>query len=313
MINKNPKIFVMGAGSVGCFFGGMLARAGKDVTLIARQMHVEAIRQNGLYMECINFQEYVPVKATVDISSIQDADIILLCVKSPDTQKTIESIRAYLKQDVVILSLQNGVSNCDVIKQHIPMHVYPTVVYVATGMVGPGHLKHFGRGELLVGDLDNQHLVNDLVKQELEMLSEIFSSSSVPCDISENIKYELWSKFLVNCCYNGISAIGQMPYGKMAAQPEIRALIDQITKEFLLIAHQEGVVITPEQAAHLNQQIATSMSGQRSSTAQDLSRKKPTEIDYLNGLIVKKGQDYGIETPANQSVYALVKMMEESY
>ena len=178
---------------------------------------------------------------------------------------------------------------------------------------GPGHLKHFGRGELLVGDLDNQHLVNDLVKQELGMLSEIFSSSNVPCDISENIKHELWSKFLVNCCYNGISAIGQMPYGKMAAQPEIRALIDQITKEFLLIAHQEGVVITPEHAAHLNQQIATSMSGQRSSTAQDLSRKKPTEIDYLNGLIVKKGQDYGIETPANQSVYALVKMMEESY
>lgn len=313
MGNKNPKIFVMGAGSVGCFFGGMLARAGEDVTLIARAAHVEAIRQNGLYMECIHFQEYVPVKATVEVASIKDADIILLCVKSPDTQKTIEAIHPYLKKGVIILSLQNGVSNCDVIKQHVSLHVYPAVVYVATGMVAPGHLKHFGRGELLVGDLDNQHLVNDLVQQELKLLTEIFSSAGVPCDISVNIKYELWSKFLVNCCYNGISAIGQTQYGKMAAQPEIKALIEQITKEFLLIAQKEGVVITPEQAAYLNQQIATSMSGQRSSTAQDLSRKKPTEIDYLNGLIVRKGQDYGIETPANQSVYALVKMMEASY
>ena len=303
----------MGAGSVGCFFGGMLARAGKDVTLIARPNHVEAIREKGLYMECINFQEYVPVKATTDQSAVKEADIILLCVKSPDTQKTIEAIHGFLKKDVIILSLQNGVSNCDTISQKVPKHVYPTVVYVATGMEGAGHLKHFGRGELLIGDLNNEHLVNDSIQDELQMLTEIFGSSGVPCDISKNIKHELWSKFLVNCCYNGISAIGQIQYGKMAAQAEVRALIEQITKEFLAIALKEGVDISPSQAASLNHQIATSMSGQRSSTAQDLSRKKPTEIDYLNGLIVKKGKDYGIETPANQSVYALVKMMESNY
>ena len=313
MKNKIPKIFVMGAGSVGCFFGGMLARAGKDVTLIARPMHVEAIHKRGLYMECTNFQEYVPIKATVDQSEVKDADIILLCVKSPDTQKTIEGIQTYLKKDVVILSLQNGVSNCGMIKKTTPTHSYPAVVYVATSMAGPGHLKHFGRGELLIGDLDNQHLTNESIQDELQFLTEIFSTSVVPCDISKDIKYELWSKFLVNCCYNGISAIGQIQYGKMAALPEIQVLMDQIIKEFLAVAHKEGVVMTLEQAAMLIQQIATTMSGQRSSTAQDLARKKPTEIDYLNGLIVKKGQDYGIRTPVNQSIYALVKMLESSY
>lgn len=313
MKNKNPKIFVMGAGSVGCFFGGMLARSGKDVTLIARSPHVEAIHQKGLYMECINFQEYVPIMATIDQSEIKDADIILLCVKSPDTQKTIEGIQAYLKKDVVILSLQNGVSNCEIIKKMNPIHVYPAVVYVATSMTGPGHLKHFGRGELLIGDLDNQLLIDESIQDELHFLAEIFSSSGVPCAISENIKYELWSKFLVNCCYNGISAIGQIQYGKMAAQSEIVALMNQITAEFLAIALKEGVAMTSEQAAALTEKIAISMSGQRSSTAQDLARKKPTEIDYLNGLIVQKGQDYGIKTPANQSIYALVKMLESSY
>jgi 2-dehydropantoate 2-reductase len=117
----------------------------------------------------------------------------------------------------------------------------------------------------------------------------------------------------VNCCYNGISAIGQIQYGKMVKIPEIQAVMDQIMKEFLAIAHKEGVLMTPEQATMLTQQIAISMSGQRSSTAQDLARKKPTEIDYLNGFIVKKGQDYDINTPANQSIYALVKMLESSY
>jgi len=248
------------------------------------------------------------------ISQLLKRPILFCCALSLLTlKKTIEAIHGFLKKDVIILSLQNGVSNCDTISPKVPKHVYPTVVYVATGMEGAGHLKHFGRGELLIGDLNNEHLVNDSIQDELQMLAEIFGSSGVPCDISKNIKYELWSKFLVNCCYNGISAIGQIQYGKMAAQAEVRALIEQITKEFLAIALKEGVDISPSQAASLNYQIATSMSGQRSSTAQDLSRKKPTEIDYLNGLIVKKGQDYGIETPANQSVYALVKMMESNY
>jgi len=298
---------------VGCFFGGMLARAGKDVTLIARPIHVEAIHNHGLYLECMSFQEHVFLKATTDLSVIKDADIILLCVKSPDTQKTIEAIGGYLKKDAIILSMQNGVSNCDMIKEQVHEHVYPAVVYVASSMIGPGHLKHFGRGELLIGDLDNQHLLNHEILLELETLAEIFTTSGVPCDISKDIKYELWSKFLVNCCYNGISGIGQIPYGKMASQTEINNLISQITKEFLAVALREGVLISKEQAAKLNDQIATSMSGQRSSTAQDLARNKPTEIDYLNGLIVKKGQLYGIDTPANQSIYALVKMMEKNY
>ncbi len=304
-MNKSPKVVVLGAGSVGCFFGGMLARAGHDVTLIARANHVEAIAKNGLYMDCLSFQDYVQVKAQSHYQSLSDADIVLCCVKSPDTEIVIEEVKQYLNKSAAILSLQNGVDNAERIAKLVDNPTYPTVVYVATAMVGPGKLKHFGRGELVLGALGNN-------SSELNLLSDFFQKSNIPCEVSSNIRKALWLKFLVNCSYNGISAIGQIQYGKMVSTPEVVNLINQITQECLMVAKKEGVMITSTEASQANHAIGVTMSGQKSSTAQDLAKGKLTEIDYLNGLIVRKAAEYGLSTPANQAVYALVKMLEKN-
>jgi len=304
-LNKSPKVVVLGAGSVGCFFGGMLARAGHDVTLIARANHVEAIAKNGLYMDCLSFQDYVQVKAQSHYQSLSDADIVLCCVKSPDTEIVIEEVKQYLNKSAAILSLQNGVNNAERIAKLVDNPTYPTVVYVATAMVGPGKLKHFGRGELVLGALGNN-------SSELNLLSDFFQKSNIPCEVSSNIRKALWLKFLVNCSYNGISAIGQIQYGKMVSTPEVVNLINQITQECLMVAEKEGVMITSTEASQANHVIGVTMSGQKSSTAQDLAKGKLTEIDYLNGLIVRKAAEYGLSAPANQAVYALVKMLEKN-
>ena len=304
-MNKTPKVVVLGAGSVGCYFGGMLARAGHDVTLIARANHVEAITNNGLHMDCQSFQDYVQVKARSDYIPLSDADIVLCCVKSPDTEFVINEVKPYLNKSAVILSLQNGVDNAERIAKLVDNPTYPTVVYVATAMVGPGKLKHFGRGELVLGALGNN-------SNELNALSDFFQLSNVPCEISSNIRKDLWLKFLVNCSYNGISAIGQIQYGKMVSNPEIVNLINQITEECLMVAEKEGVMISALEASQANHAIGVTMSGQKSSTAQDLVKGKLTEIDYLNGLIVRRAAEYGLSAPANQAVYALVKMLEKN-
>ena len=304
-MNKSPKIVVLGAGSVGCFFGGMLARAGHDVTLIARANHVEAIGKNGLYMDCQGFQEYVAVKAQSDYLPLASADIVLCCVKSPDTESAINEVKTYLNKNAVILSLQNGVDNADRITKLVDNPTYPTVVYVATAMVGPGKLKHFGRGELVLGSLGSN-------SSELDELSDFFQKSKIPCEISSNIRKDLWLKFLVNCSYNGISAIGQIQYGKMVSTPEVERLINQITEECLMVAEKEGVAISSAEADQANHAIGVTMSGQKSSTAQDLAKGKLTEIDYLNGLIVRRGAEYGLSVSANQAIYALVKMLEKN-
>jgi len=304
-LNKTPKVVVLGAGSVGCYFGGMLARAGHDVTLIARANHVEAITNNGLHMDCQSFQDYVQVKARSDYIPLSDADIVLCCVKSPDTEFVINEVKPYLNKSAVILSLQNGVDNAERIAKLVDNPTYPTVVYVATAMVGPGKLKHFGRGELVLGALGNN-------SNELNALSDFFQLSNVPCEISSNIRKDLWLKFLVNCSYNGISAIGQIQYGKMVSNPEVVNLINQITEECLMVAEKEGVMISATEASQANHAIGVTMSGQKSSTAQDLVKGKFTEIDYLNGLIVRRAAEYGLSAPANQAVYALVKMLEKN-
>lgn len=310
-INKQ-KIVVMGAGAVGCYFGGMLSRAGHDVTLIARPEHVSAINAQGLHMDCLTFQEFVAVRASVELDALAQADLILFCVKSPDTLATIELIRPYLKPDTIILSLQNGVDNCERIRSVVDNPVFPAVVYVATMMAGPGRLKHNGRGELVVGPWEFKSPQADARQlQMIEGVSELLTQSSIPCPVSSDVRRDLWFKFLVNCSYNAISAIGQIEYGKMVSVPSVKELIDTLADEVLAIAHHEKINITKQEATQANDMIANTMVTQRSSTAQDIARGKLTEIDFLNGLVVEKGRAYGIPTPANQSVYALVKMMEK--
>ena len=307
---NTPKIVVMGAGAVGSFFGGMLSRAGNDVTLIARPQHVSAIRAHGLYMDCLSFQEYVAIQASPELEEIAHADLVLFCVKSPDTQQTIESIAPYLKADATILSLQNGVDNCERIRAVVSHAVFPAVVYVATMMAGPGQLKHNGRGELVIGQWEDRARRPDSDRVKLERIAQLFEQAAVPCQVSDDVRKELWFKFLINCSYNAISAIGQIEYGKMIQVEAVQTLIQQLADEVLAVAAKEHVHITRDQATAVNEMIARTMAGQRSSTAQDLARKKSTEIDFLNGLVVAKGERYGIATPANQSVYALVKMLE---
>jgi 2-dehydropantoate 2-reductase len=309
MKNKISTVAVIGAGAVGSYFGGLLARAGYDVTLIARQEHVKAIQENGLYLECQSFQERVSVKASTEYQAIKNADLVLFCVKSPDTESVAKEIKPYLSEDSIILSLQNGVDNCERIKAVILNPVYPAVVYVATGMAGPGHVKHFGRGELVIGDQDG----NEACLDQLTLLQEYLNKGNVPCRISKNIKHDMWLKFLVNCSYNAISGIGQIEYGQMIQSAHINALIEQIVKEFLAVAEKEGINISSEEAILANEQIAKTMTKQKSSTAQDLMKYKKTEIDYLNGYIVRRGLAHQIPTPANQSVHALVKMLEMAY
>ncbi len=308
MKKENKKIVVVGAGAVGCFFGGLLARSGSDVTLIAREKHVAAIVKNGLYIESLQFKERVRINASTSTESLCEADLILLCVKSRDTEGVIKEIKPHLKPEAVILSMQNGVDNVDRIKSQVSNQVYPAVVYVATAMAGDGHVKHFGRGELVIGDMDGiETATSQTVLQEI---ANTFTAAQIPCAISKQIKKDMWLKFLVNCCYNGISAIGQTSYGELIKKPEIQELIQSLTKEFLLVASFENVNISIEEANHVNQQIALTMSGQKSSTAQDLMRKRKTEIEFLNGLIVRKAAEYGVHAPTHQAIFALVKMLE---
>lgn len=293
------KIAVMGAGAVGCYYGAMLARAGHAVSLVARPQHVAAIRANGLILETRAFTEALAVMATSDASGVRDAEVVLFCVKSDDTATAGREMAPYLGADTVVLSLQNGVDNAERLQQVLARPVVPTAVYVATEMPQPGHVRHHGRGELVIGS-----------GAASPALAEMFAQAGVPTEISDNVVADLWTKLIVNCAYNALSAIPQLPYGRMTRVDGVTASMKDIVDECLAVARACGIAVDDGIVTKVLG-LAAAMPDQSSSTAQDLARGKRTEIGHLNGYIVRTGEKLGIATPANRLLTVIVKLMEE--
>ena len=294
------KVAVMGAGAVGCYYGGMLARAAHEVILIARPQHVDAIGRNGLRMETKTFDEQVRLAASADPSAVQGADLVLFCVKSTDTESAGAQIRPHLSRGALVLTLQNGVDNADRLRAVVPAHqVAAAVVYVATEMAGPGHVRHHGRGELVIEPSDAGAAV-----------AQALTAAGVPTEVSDNVRGALWMKLIINCAYNAISAIAQRPYGQNVQGEGIQDVMRDVVDECAAVARAEGVQLPGDVDAAVRK-IVDTMPTQSSSTAQDLARGKRTEIDYLNGLVVRRGKALGIATPANRVLWALVKLLEE--
>ena len=292
------KIAVMGAGAVGCYYGGMLARAGHAVVLIGRPQHVAAIRDAGLYMETQSFNAHVPIQASTDPGAVQGARLVLCCIKSTDTETAATAMAPYLEADVVLLSLQNGVDNAERLQGVLQREVVPAVVYVATEMAGPGHVKHHGGGELVIGP---SSLGNEML--------ELFANAAVPVQISGNVAGALWAKLIVNCAYNALSAITQLPYGHLVQGVGVEDVMRDVVQECLAVAEADGISV-PGDPWEAVRHIARTMPSQLSSTAQDLARHKLSEIDHLNGYVMGKGKALVIPTPVNRVLHSLVKLLE---
>ena len=198
MQHNSPRIAVLGAGAVGCYFGGMLARSGPPVTLIGRSHHVDAINRTGLFLESVHFRGFVPVSASTDPAAARDCAIVLLCVKTLDTEDAMKAVAPHLNSGALVVSLQNGVDNVERIRSAVGVEAMPAVVYVAAEMTGPGRVRHNGRGDLVLPD-----------RESASSLASLFQRAGVPCRISANIAADLWTKMIMNCVYNAMSALSR--------------------------------------------------------------------------------------------------------
>lgn len=290
----------MGAGAVGCYYGGMLARAGHDVVLIGRPAHVEAIRRQGLRIESPSrgMDVHIPLRASTGPEAVAGADWVLLCVKATDTELAAAQMRPHLAPGARVVTLQNGVDNADRLRRVLAQEVHASVVYVGTGMAGPGHVLHHGRGELVLEPGGSA-----------EALQALCVQAGLPVELSGNIRGALWAKLIVNCVYNALSAITQQPYGEVVEGEGISQVMQDVTTECVAVAQAEGVQL-PGDLAQLLRNIVLTVPTQHSSTAQDLARGKPSEIDHLNGFVVRRGEVLGVPTPANRVLHAVVKLLE---
>jgi 2-dehydropantoate 2-reductase len=299
-----PKIAVVGAGAVGGYFGGMLARAGAPVLLIGRAPFVEATKKTGLTLDTLHFNETVRVEAATDLDAVRGADIVLFCVKTTDTAATSRALVPLLTPNALVVSMQNGVDNVERIHNSSGIEALGAVVYVAASVPQPAHVKHVGRGDLVVGPRNPR----------TERFAALFNRAGVPCRISDNIEGELWTKLVWNCALNAISALGRAKYGQIAASEDARKVVEDVVYEVLAVARTANIqppgLEDPKAALAGAFKIAAQMSEALSSTGQDMMRGKRTEIDSLNGYISRRGAQLGVPTPVNHALFALVKLAE---
>lgn len=291
------EIAVMGAGAVGCYFGGMLARAGHDVTLVARPVHVEAIRRAGLLMETLTFREHVRLRASTDFCALSTAQLVLFCVKATDTELTGAAIAPFLIPDCMVLSLQNGVDAAERLQPILGRPVLASVVRVAAEMVAPGHVRQQGGGELKLAD-----------GQAGCRVSAVLGPAGIPVHLTDNLPGAQWTKLGVNCAFNALSAVAQQPFGPLLMAEGVHELMQELMLECLAVACAAGVEVADDPWEALRR--TGSQSAQYSSMAQDLARGRPTEIDHLNGHVVRLGAKLGVPTPANRSLQVVIKLIE---
>jgi len=189
-----PRFAIFGAGAIGGYYGAMLARASVPVMLIGRPLHVQAMRERGLRLQTAAFDETVPVQADTEAAAVAGADVVLVCVKSGDTEAAGAASRPHLGPDTAVLRLQNGAGNAERLARVLGRPVVPVVVYVAAAMEGPGHVRHHGRGDLVLASCPQAALAR----------------AGIACTVSDAVPQALWT--MVNCAFNALSAITARPY-----------------------------------------------------------------------------------------------------
>lgn len=298
------KIAVMGAGGTGGYFGGLLARAGEDVTFIARGPHLDALRARGLRVKSRLAGDFtVKAQATDDPRGLGPADLILFCVKSYGTDGAVETIRPLVGPQTMILSVQNGVDNEERIARVVGRKpVLGAVAHVSSIIESPGVIAQTaGPGRIIFGEL------NGGVSERAERLLETLRRAGIAVDVHPNIRVALWEKFIFICGVSGMTALTRLPIGPILATPETCDMLLRTMVEVEAVARAEGVGVGPGSAGQALAFARGFEPTARGSMYYDLGAGRRLELETLNGTVVRLGHGHEIPTPLNFAIYAALK------
>lgn len=289
------NIIVLGSGAIGSLYGAKLSKL-NDVTLVARQKHINKINNDGLKIVGIEENVY-KLKATAKIENIENNTLILLTTKVHDNKKAIDTIKDLIKKDTIILCMQNGLYSENIVKSIVGDRclVLRGITNVGATFLEPGKVQF--------SNLSSTKIENSNISEEL---AENFDKCGLKCSVSENIKQDIWKKLILNCVLNPVSAILRVENGKIADE-RLNTLKKSIVDECLKVAEKDDVRFDIDFVKIINDAIKDSRN--LSSMHQDVLKGKKTEIDYLNGAVVELGKKYGIKCPVNEALVVIVKGM----
>ena len=297
-MKRNPKIMVLGAGAIGSLFGGLLSDFGYDVTLVGRAPHVKAIKENGLIISGFT-DKTIEVDATTEPV---ESDIIFLTVKSYDTEQAIREIP--ISKETIVISIQNGLNNLETIFKYVEKsQIVGGVTSNGSLTLSPGQIRHTGIGYTVIGGLDEE--ANIAARD----IAKLLTDAGIKTEVSEGIMDRIWEKLMINVGINAPAALTGMRNGELPTCEEAKWVMIEAIKEAILVAEKVGINI-PKDMVERVIDVTENTAGNRCSMLQDVANKKRTEIDAINGAIVRMGEEMCIDTPINRTLYALIKGIE---
>jgi 2-dehydropantoate 2-reductase len=298
------RIVVIGAGGTGGYFGGLLARAGEEVSFLARGTQLEALRSHGLTVKSrIAGTFSLPVYATSEPQEIGAVDLVLFCVKTYNTRAASEGLHLLMGPQTVVLPIQNGIDAAERLGREVgAQHIIGGVAYVTSQIESPGVIAQIaGAGSIELGELAGGQ------SERTERLQQVLRHAGIRAELPPDIGVTLWEKFLFICAFSGVTALTRLPLGQVLAYPETSELLKAVLKEGEALAHAHGTALPDgivERSYATLQALEPEAMG---SMAFDLLAGRRLELEALNGTMVRLGNEHGMSLPFNTAIYAALK------
>lgn len=303
------KIVIVGPGAMGCLFAAGLSRIKEEAWILDKsRQNAQILNQNGICVESATGTIKTQVKATENVQDIGAVDLAIVCVKSFHTKQAILQLKPAITKNTKILTLQNGIGNIEVIAELAGEDkVIGGVTSEGATWLDTGKIRHAGKGETIIGMIDGKTPV------EMRSIREILNKAGFSTKMSRDIKGLLWSKLIINSGINALSALTGLPNGKLIEVESSKKILREAVTEAVRIAKRKRIKLIYDDPLAKVEAVCESTSKNISSMLQDILRKKRTEIDYINGVIVRLGQELSIPVPVNTMLVDLVKSVEAGY
>ncbi|RKX91055.1 MAG: 2-dehydropantoate 2-reductase [Spirochaetes bacterium] len=301
------KISIIGSGAMGSLFGGKLSKSGEDVILYdVNEAHINRVNQKGLSIHSTATGETLVVypRATKDPEETRGSDIFIIFVKSTITELVVKQFSSFADNNSIVITLQNGLGNEEIIRNIMGKEMVAAgVTSQGATFLGPGEINHAGNGPT--------HLcMSDKHNEKLKPFVETLNKAGFEADIEDNIENLVWSKLIINVGINALTAITNLENGRLLEFQDLKSIMDDLVAEGVAVAAEKGVTLTFPDPLQTVFDVAEKTAKNRSSMLQDFDRGNRTEIDFINGAIVREGSILGINTPVNKTIAGLVRTME---
>jgi 2-dehydropantoate 2-reductase len=300
------RVVIVGAGAMGCLFGFLLHKAGKEVWLLEKYPDlIKQIREHGIRIEGISGEHRVSPHISGEADEIKEVDLILIFVKAFDTFQAIQNAKPLVGPDSVVLTMQNGIGNVEEIVQVVghKRTIAGTTAHGAT-VLGLGHIRHAGTGETVIGELDGNKT------SRLEKVKDFLESAGIKVQITQDVTGLLWSKLLINVGINPLTGITGLRNGELLDYEETRAIMRRAVNEAKAVVDRKGIrLIYPDHLQKV-ETVCQATAQNVSSMLQDIRNKKKTEIDFISGAILREGEKFDMDLPINQALTHLIHLLE---